>query len=223
MSSVVIGTPCYGGLASVPYMESVLTAANRRDAPYTIALTTITNESLITRARNTIVSDFLDSDADRLVFVDADIRFSVNDFDAIVVTDRDVVGGIVPVKTVDFENAAAVEEPNAASLRVAATRYAVTPEQPEYREGSLVRVRHLGSAFLSISRDAAQAVADANPQLQYEHEGRKRFALFETMIRDGRYLSEDYAFCERWRDLGGEVWADYSVRLSHFGNYEFRG
>jgi len=163
------------------------------------------------------------SDADRLVFVDADIRFSVSDLDAIVLTSHDVVGGIVPVKTVDFERAACVSDPTAQSVRAASVLYAVTPKKPEARDGSLVEVDHIGSAFLSISRTAIQAVVEANPDLSYEHEGRPMVAPFETMISGQKYLSEDYAFCQRWRNLGGQVWADYSVRLSHFGNYEFSG
>jgi hypothetical protein len=50
-----------------------------------------------------------------------------------------------------------------------------------------------------------------------------QYALFDTMIDEetGEYLSEDYAFCRRWRKLGGKVWLDTESRLVHIGNYEF--
>jgi hypothetical protein len=51
-----------------------------------------------------------------------------------------------------------------------------------------------------------------------------RFALFECMIGDdGTYLSEDFAFCKRWTDIGGEIWADFNSRLDHVGPMTFFG
>jgi hypothetical protein len=51
-----------------------------------------------------------------------------------------------------------------------------------------------------------------------------RFALFECMIgEDGTYLSEDFAFCKRWTDMGGEIWADLNSKLNHVGPMAFCG
>ena len=52
-----------------------------------------------------------------------------------------------------------------------------------------------------------------------------RFALFECMIdpATGTYLSEDFAFCKRWTDIGGEIWADLQSCLDHVGPSVFRG
>jgi hypothetical protein len=51
-----------------------------------------------------------------------------------------------------------------------------------------------------------------------------RFALFESMIdQTGTYLSEDFAFCKRWTDMGGEIWADLSSKLQHVGPMTFAG
>ena len=51
------------------------------------------------------------------------------------------------------------------------------------------------------------------------------YALFDCMIdpETGVYLSEDYAFCRRWRAKGGEIWLDLKSRLTHSGSYNFRG
>ncbi len=38
-----------------------------------------------------------------------------------------------------------------------------------------------------------------------------------------RYLSEDYAFCRRWRDLGGRIYVDTQSKLTHHGSYTYRG
>jgi hypothetical protein len=44
---------------------------------------------------------------------------------------------------------------------------------------------------------------------------------FDTAVRENRYYSEDWTFCENWRDLGGKVWVDKRVLLKHTGTYVF--
>jgi hypothetical protein len=46
---------------------------------------------------------------------------------------------------------------------------------------------------------------------------------FDTAVRENRYYSEDWTFCENWRDLGGQVWVDKRVLLRHTGTYVFDG
>jgi len=83
-----------------------------------------------------------------------------------------------------------------------------------------------------IRRAALERMCECYPQLQYKRdhsidaatESNKRFALFESMIgEDGTYLSEDFAFCKRWTDIGGEIWADLNSKLSHTGPTTFCG
>jgi hypothetical protein len=38
-----------------------------------------------------------------------------------------------------------------------------------------------------------------------------------------RYLSEDFAFCRRWRDMGGKVYVDLNSKLQHGGQHLYRG
>ena len=49
------------------------------------------------------------------------------------------------------------------------------------------------------------------------------YAFFDTMIDNDRYLSEDYAFCRLWQNIGGKIYADISSGLTHYGNYSFKG
>ena len=44
---------------------------------------------------------------------------------------------------------------------------------------------------------------------------------FDTAVRQNRYYSEDWTFCENWRDLGGKIWVDKRVLLRHSGSYVF--
>jgi len=97
------------------------------------------------------------------------------------------------------------------------------------------RVRYAGTGFLMIRRHVLEKMCrhPAYAPLQFfrEHShdalagSANRFALFECMIdpQTGTYLSEDFAFCKRWTDIGGEIWADLDSRLDHVGPSVFHG
>jgi hypothetical protein len=75
---------------------------------------------------------------------------------------------------------------------------------------------HPGYAALQFFREHSHDALAGSPN---------RFALFESMIdpASGTYLSEDFAFCKRWTDIGGEIWADLDSRLDHVGPSVFHG
>ena len=85
--------------------------------------------------------------------------------------------------------------------------------------------------FLMIKRDAMQRICDAHPELRAKMRdmadtmANEAVMVFDTMVEPetGQYLSEDYAFCRRWRDLGGEIWADFEARLTHVGHAAYTG
>lgn len=206
---IAIGTPCYGGLIHArtagALAYAVAELAIRGDRPSWL---TIEGESLVPRARNMIVHRFLASDASRLVFVDADIEFLPSDIRTVLDCEEDVVGAAYPKKT---PGGGLVVE------RLSAERI----------QGELVEVARIGTGFLSLSRRAIERMVTAHPEAAYRvcggpDDGELVYALFDTSIRDGRYLSEDYVFCDRWRALGGAVWMHRHVRLGHIGSMTYR-
>ena len=83
-----------------------------------------------------------------------------------------------------------------------------------------------------VRRQALERMCAHYPQLKFKRDhsidaatvSENRFALFECMIaEDGTYLSEDFAFCKRWTDMGGEIWADLKSKLTHVGPMAFHG
>ena len=100
MVKIFIGTPCYGGLITTEYFKScmqlvALAASNKIELQFG----TIGNESLITRARNTLVQLFMDGDYTHLLFIDADLAFNPDSVMRMLDYDKDVVTGIYPRKT----------------------------------------------------------------------------------------------------------------------------
>ena len=84
-----------------------------------------------------------------------------------------------------------------------------------------------------IKREVFLRLFEAYPQLRYTaahnasipSRSPNQYALFDCAIDEdtGEYLSEDYAFCQRWRKIGGKIWLDTESRLAHIGTYEFFG
>ena len=110
-------------------------------------------------------------------------------------------------------------------------RFLPTPDMSVEVEDGMAKVAYAGTGFLLIARPALQQIVDAHPELRARHGdmgdslAAEAVMVFDTLIEPetGQYLSEDYAFCRRWRDLGGEIWADMEARLTHVGHAAYTG
>lgn len=127
-----------------------------------------------------------------------------------------------------------LREPSALIRGAAALQYVFEVEDPNavVVRGGFAKVRNAGSGFLMIRRSALERMCANYPNLRYKRDhsmeaataSNNRFALFDCMIdENGTYLSEDFSFCKRWSDMGGEIWADLESRLNHVGPLVFRG
>ena len=237
-TSIFLATPCYGGLTTIAYMSSVLAlqrACIERRTGLQVELGG--GDALISRARGVMAGKFLEHTThSHLLFVDADIGFKPESVFRLLDADRDVVGGVYPAKRVHWDKAKRAFESGASDVPAASYNYVVRyiphPEnRVEVDEQGFGPVAYIGTGFMLIRRQALQRVADAHPELRAKHGDMNGAAVpeapmvFETMIEaeTGEYLSEDYAFCRRWRDLGGEIFADFETRLMHVGHAAYEG
>jgi hypothetical protein len=235
-SSVFIATPCFGGLVTQGYMQSVL-ALMQICAPHNVQLTLalLGNDALITRSRNSLVSSFLNAtNCTHLLFIDADITFEPDQLIRMLQADKDIVGGIYPIKALDWDEAA---RPGVAETREEqALHYVGNPIiGPKAQwDGDFATADYAGTGFLLIRREAIVRMIAAYPTLRYSHihaypraksTPDTQYALFECMIdpKTSLYLSEDFAFCQRWRDIGGDIWLDTAGKLTHVGHHSFVG
>ena len=81
-----------------------------------------------------------------------------------------------------------------------------------------------------IKRSVIQQMYEKYPELNCVNDHQNRdletyCAIFDCMIdpESRRYLSEDYAFCRRWQQIGGKIFADCMTSLGHVGNLRFQG
>ena len=243
-----IATPCYGGQLNEPYFRSVIkmmTFFNGHQIP--LAFGTIANESLVTRARNVLVAYFLASDYTHLMFIDADIEFQTEDILKLYAHKKDVVVGAYPKKGVAWDKIRAnltdpankEKELSDRDMASFGSDYAINFKFVDKEtktigvENGLIKLHDAGTGFMMISREAILKMIKAYPELKYNNDVNINnadlkdhfYALFDTMIDpvDRRYLSEDYTFCRRWQEIGGDVWLDPSISLNHYGHFCFQG
>ncbi|CCE11738.1 conserved hypothetical protein [Bradyrhizobium sp. STM 3843] len=237
---LVIATPCFGGQVSSIYASSIFALQRELRATSNVNLTVHMRDgdALITRARANLVTLFLnDPTATHLLFVDADIGFTPQQVFRLIESGGDMVAGVYPIKRVNWNKAKRAIHTGRPDVPSAALDYVLEIDNPDHVVvvNGFARVRYAGTGFLMIRRRVLETMC-AHPgyaPLQFfrEHSddalagNPNRFALFECMIdpATGTYLSEDFAFCKRWTDLGGQIWADLDSRLDHVGPSVFHG
>ena len=237
---LVVATPCFGGQVSTIYASSIFELQRTLRASSNVELTVQMRDgdALITRARANLVTLFLnDPTATHLLFVDADIGFTPEQVFRLIECGADVVAGVYPIKRVNWEKARRALDQKRTNVPAASLDYVLEIDDPDHVTvvRGFTRVRHAGTGFLMIRRHVLERMCAhpnyASLQFLREHShdalvgSPNRFALFECMIdpESGTYLSEDFAFCRRWTDIGGEIWADLESSLDHVGPSVFHG
>ena len=229
---IVVGTPMYGGMCCSEYTQSIL---NLQEACLLngIKQTTIFvgNESLIQRARNTIAKAFLETDAEYLMFIDADQKFSPDDIAKMIKADKDIIGGAVPMKGINWEHVrkgAAQNHPDLSRLTGVFNLNKLEGYEMESLEKPF-QVKHVGTGFMLIKRAVFEKL---KPHVGWYTEKKwgltvakpdKTHDFFQVVNINNELLSEDYSFCQQYRNLGGEVWVAPWCQLGHFGAYLFSG
>lgn len=235
---VSIATPMYGGVCTTGYMVSSLkTFARLSRLGIAANLLYLTNESLITRARNELVRQFLESNYDYLMFIDADISFEGDAVHKLISADRDIVCGIYPKKEIDWvqvEEAAKQGKTNLKDYTGSFVINVTSKEKGLETDGKgLCEIHHGGTGFMLIKRSVFETLKPHVPKYRPstvkdpvtgEYTRPLIHEFFATSIdENGCLLSEDYHFCELWRKHGGKIFANPHIKLEHIGNYTYGG
>jgi hypothetical protein len=198
-----VATPCYGGLVHQRYMQSAIALLQTCPAHgVRVSIELLGYDSLITRSRNALVAKFLDTEsATHLLFVDADISFEAVQVLRMLRFGQDVVAGMYPLKMILWDDAAvervrAGESPDSAPLR-----------------------------YVGVACEGAETRYTAAHTQPLPASSPNQYALFDCMIDPdtGHYLSEDYAFCRRWRSIRGQTLARYTGRTRSHRDARVRG
>jgi hypothetical protein len=197
-----------------------------------------------------------DKDATHFLFIDNDISWDPTDILKLIISDKDLVGGIYPLKNYDWEklvkdnanpyNSNIVQSwikkknesqlkgmiPDAAMIQYNLLRYNVNYLGNSLEiDNNLAKVKHLATGFMMMRRNMLTAMMKAFPSTKYTddvnflrpEENAMAFALFDCGVEEGHYFSEDWLFCSRWSKMGGEIFIDVSINLTHTGIEDYRG
>jgi hypothetical protein len=150
--------------------------------------------------------------ATHFMFIDADIRFEPDAILRMIACDKDVIGGLYPKKALPVN-------------------YVINLKPETKIQGDIFTVDTMGTGFLLFKKTVYEKLIAAHPETKYVDDvglGKQyepmMYSIFDCKIDErGHYLSEDWLFCRRWQELGGEIWAHGKVLLNHIGHYEFAG
>jgi hypothetical protein len=247
-----VATPCYGGQCFGLYAKACLDLqATAIQYGMECRFSFIFNESLITRARNYLVDEFLRSGCTHLLFIDSDIQYNPQDILALLALDRDIIGGPYPKKSINWPNIAnAVTRNSVTDGQNVKLREGFNPNELDGVTGDFVfnpvpgttsfkvtepvEVMEIGTGFMMVKKEVFEKFAEEYPHLHYkpDHVGQANFdgsryihAYFDTVIdpKSHRYLSEDYMFCQYAREIGMKVWLCPWMKTTHVGTYGFQG
>lgn len=236
MPKLMIATPAYGEIFYAPYLHSVLALAKHMHKAKWDFIFESVSYAEVSEARNYLVTRFFDkTDATHLLFIDADMGFPQKLVPDMVSIAKPVVGVIAPKRQMDFKRLADLAR-NESDLERAVSKahqFVVRSlRSAAPKRNGFIEVEGCGAGILLIERGCIAALLRQDPGLN-DTTVRGRTPLmkgldrliraFDPVVRsDGARLSEDFAFCHRWRALcGGEVWASVGHKITHVGLHHF--
>jgi len=237
MASIMVATPMYGGMCHGIFMKSVIQLFfTLLSNSHTVEFVDIANESLITRARNTLTELFLRSNFDYLLFIDADEGFDAAGILRMLNEDVDIIAAPVPMKGINWDRVKAASKNGIPDLEnhtgiwnfngLSQESIAILSKTKE----QILEVNSAGTGLILIKRDVFEQMKPYVDSYRFNQPNDKYFALNEGLYNfwdvsvdeSGLLLSEDFHFCKIWKQLGGKIYMAPYVNVTHAGTYWFR-
>jgi len=178
--------------ASVPYLDSAGIEhgmVSEVGCPY------------ISAARATMLRKALDAKADVVVFIDHDVSWYAQDLLTLIETPGDVVAGTYRFK----------HEPEEYMGRLLSN----TDGTPMCRKDGAIYTFSAPAGFLKVTKDAINRFIAAYPELLYGDRYSPSIDLFNHGAHEFVWIGEDYSFCRRWLELGGEILTVPTLHINH--------
>jgi hypothetical protein len=257
---VYLLTPCFASLCYVNYVHCLMnTVEIFRQYNIELIIEFCRNDSLVSRARNNLVARAMANPRmTHIMFIDNDISWDPNDILKLLISEKNLVGGIYPLKNYNWKDLIVdnkdptnpnpniikkwIDKKNNSQFKNAITdestvQYNLLRYNVNYLnntlsiEKNLAKVKHLATGFMMIKRNVIEKMSMAFPSTKYvddvnflkPNENEFAYALFDCGVEEGHYFSEDWLFCHRWSKMGGTIWIDVSISLTHTGIEDYRG
>lgn len=199
----MILTPTYDGKLYAEYVNSLVkTIEHGKKYNIDFSYNFLTNESIISHARNILFASHHKYAQDSIIWIDSDIQWNPAWAIELVLSRHDVAGGIYPIKNHENE-------------------YPVKLLNTDIQKDGFIEVAGCGMGFLKMSRNACIDLWTASEQYEHNNEGIKN--AFYTEVKDFHLYSEDYVVCERLRNLGYKIMINPEMTCNHIGKEKYRG
>ena len=239
--SFFVATPCHSEV-SIHYFQACLDFQKQCMNNNVIVSFQIMKSSLVTQGRNLCVSSFMESGHTHLLFIDSDIDFQPQSIFKMLSADKDVISVPYPLKDINWskgwEKIKSGQIKNEKDLKFKALyRYPMKlPNEEDIRvsQDGVIEVTHSPTGCMLIKRSTIEKMIEAYPDMEIHQKTVINgdmvnrpfyYNFFDTMFdkKTKTYLGEDYAFCRRWREIGGKCHALVTDRISHVGEHQYRG
>ena len=236
--SLIVATPVHSEV-SIHYTQSLLELQKQAIKKKIKIVFQLYKSSLVTQGRNLCVSAFLRSGFSHLLFIDSDIGFKAQSAFNLLDADRDVISVPYALKDMCWDKALYMIKNNkiktVEDLKYKAFyRYpfkVANHEQIEVQKGA-IEVTHSPTGFMMIKRSVFEKMIDKYPEYEIvqdniingKNEKVKYFYNFFDTLHDPKtksYLGEDFAFCKRWRDMGGKCYCLVNDYITHVGEHQY--
>ena len=249
---VYILTPTYGSMCYVNYTICLIESIKLlKQYNIEVQVEFCRNDSLIPRARNNLLAKAMSNPKmTHVLYIDTDITWKPVDIIRLLLSDKRIVGGVYPLKKIEWDR---LKQPNIVDswtskkdrheiLKNTSDQVLIENHMLNYNinrlttgnievKNNLIEIKHLATGFMMLQRKMIECMQKAFPSTKYTddvnflnpHENEQAYALFDCAVVDGKYLSEDWLFCQRWSNMGGQIYADISIDLMHTGLHDFKG
>ena len=241
--NIFVAIPCYGSSVSNLTLNSLINCIKPLALlGHNLRIETLPSESLIPRGRNRFATNFLENkefNGTHLLFIDADIGFTIENIKRIIEFDKEVTTCTYPIKGFYWEQLLRrIKENKDMDVQTMCDyllQFNVNLYPNTLIKNGFARVRESATGFMMIRREVFITLMNKFPNLKYTPDARtgiegSEFAYNFFPVgcykeKDGvtRYLSEDYYFCRLWEECGGEVWTDLSTPITHLGLTQYHG
>ena len=225
----------YGGQVHAEYMMSMmrlqLEIIRRR---LLCQFYPITSESLISRGRNAATAFFLNSTCDYMLFVDTDMSFSINDFNELTKENKPLTIGAYCKKYISknkLDNYIKTNDTLPSDWLSYVTDFS-TEIPAGVKTKKSIKVNYGATGFMLIHRSVFETIIKKKPDLKYKNDidfymggGDNFYDFFSVKVnpKTKKYESEDYGFCQLWKECGGEIYCATNTDLVHIGRQKYTG
>ncbi|MEL7167347.1 MAG: hypothetical protein AAGL96_17925 [Pseudomonadota bacterium] len=230
--SILLATPSYGDSFCGDFVHGLQNLARWTERSGIGFNTLFMDYADIVASRNILTTLFLFEETayTHLLFIDDDMGFSHTLVADALAFDPGLCGAFYPRRRVDMAKLHAGGDKPFETALARATQFVGEATPDPKHHGRFQTAHRIGTGFMLLSRGALQDFINKRPDLihpsRYDNVvGRSVekgwLTLFDRIEENGFESSEDYAFCARWRDAGGEIWAARDAGLTHMGRMQF--